>query len=1266
MFKKPIIDRRTVERSRHYLQRVTDATGNGVEFPVPIRKDESIRFYFADIPSSKNAMAYIRVAHARVRSKEPRPRIFINGEEVPSVNERIPGGGRNDNSMYFGVFVIPVGVLILNSNPSPYVDVLYPDSSGYVSTVTIEVDECSGGSCCLLGGRASPFACPEPANDPRDQPRTIPETGQRLKNPSFEKGSDDWELSGGASISTTSAYWGGSSLRLGQETAEAMQVIYLKANLGYRLVCHVRGSVNFYIRKQSNLFLMLVDEEGPSTAIDGSTWRLKQMDFYSTDKDIYELTLSTTASQAGSADACTLYPQSLVPTFVGDAAQSTPIPVSNWKPPNDPSTVGEQLIDNPSFEDLAPAKWSLKGTAAFYESNALEGTMSMRLPMGDAEASERAPLEKGRNYRYRCYLVEGGDLDLVVRSSRGETVASNTANWVTPVVGTDWAYKQVIFEAPKNGPHEFAILNGDLESALVDYCTVFETTESVETPTPTMGPEPTEVTTSLGPQLLLDPGFEKASRPDWVYTGNARIETNTVFEGSRSLRLPPGIGSASQSLQLEKDGTYRIRCIVLNNSPFIISVARELTGEIVVSDNRNWNQLTTRWGERIVEFEARNNGLHIVSLSNGRDDSAFIDFCTLNEVNPEATQSPGPTELPTALPPAQILADPSFELNTQGNWVVENGYFDPDVVLDGFFSLRLRVGQNSATQVVSLTELYEYTLECRVRRNLPLIMELIVAPLLLDPDFEKGTKGPWVFSGSARVETSLVRSGARSVRLPTRSVSRVKQEAALRRNRQFLLTCFVSNNRELIMSVDVNGEEIARNESDPSDSGPVWTKRTLLFTTLRQGVYEINLFTEFSSFAVVDDCSLEETVFIPTDTPRPTPSQTSSPTPELTPTPSPLPEIPNGSLQLFLAPGFGPGGGSERWVLEGAARYDTIRNFEGSRSCKLDFDTSSVSQEVELLKGATYAIRVMVYGPGVLMISVSDGSGVVFQEKSQNRIAPSWQEHGMSFVTDSRATYKVSFGSSRGHLVYVDQAQVFEVDVPEPTDSPTPEPTDPPTAVPTEPPTALPTEPPTAMPTEPPTAVPTDLPTAVPTIPPTPMQTDSPTPVPTELSTPRPTNPPTTSPSEGTPSPTATLSPSEKPVPTTPVVDGQILVNAGFDDGKPAPWNFIGSAVIDSLTVYQGTHSLRLRIGMSEAQQRVVLEAGGEYSLSCVFLKRTSVFMRIIQNGVVMVITDRRTESLDTRWEKRTLHFTAPDDGNYIVSVKTERASWTYVDSCAM
>jgi len=125
-------------------------------------------------------------------------------------------------------------------------------------------------------------------------------------------------------------------------------------------------------------------------------------------------------------------------------------------------------------------------------------------------------------------------------------------------------------------------------------------------------------------------------------------------------------------------------------------------------------------------------------------------------------------------------------------------------------------------------------------------------------------------------------------------------------------------------------------------------------------------------------------------------------------------------------------------------------------------------------------------------------------------------------------------------------------------------------------------------------------------------------------------------------------------------------MNAGFDDGKPAPWNLIGSASIDSLTVYQGTHSLRLRIGLSEAQQRVVLNAAGEYSLSCIVLKRTSVFMRIIQDGVVMMITDRRTESLDTRWEKRTLRFTAPDDGSYIVSVKTERGGWSYLDSCAM
>eukprot|EP00189_Rhodosorus_marinus_P002949 CAMPEP_0113961920 /NCGR_PEP_ID=MMETSP0011_2-20120614/5609_1 /TAXON_ID=101924 /ORGANISM="Rhodosorus marinus" /LENGTH=476 /DNA_ID=CAMNT_0000973679 /DNA_START=65 /DNA_END=1493 /DNA_ORIENTATION=- /assembly_acc=CAM_ASM_000156 len=420
------------------------------------------------------------------------------------------------------------------------------------------------------------------------------------------------------------------------------------------------------------------------------------------------------------------------------------------------------------------------------------------------------------------------------------------------------------------------------------------------------------------------------------------------------------------------------------------------------------------------------------------------------------------------------------------------------------------------------------------------------------------------------------------------------------------------------MSVEVDGEEIARSESDPGDSGPAWTKRTLTFTTSRQGVYEVSLFTEFSGFAIVDDCSLEETVFIPTDTLQPTPSPTSSPTPELSPTPTLLPEIPNGSLQLFLAPGLERGGGSERWLLEGAATYSTNRKYEGSRSCKLGFDISSLSQDVELLKDATYAIRVMVFGPGILTISVSDGSGVVFQKKTQNTIAPTWQEHGMSFVADSRTIYKVSFGSSQGHLVYVDQAQVFEVDVPEPTNSPTPEPTTAPTSIPT----------------------------------------NSPTPIPTEIPTAPPTNSPSASPSETTPSPTATPSPSEKPVPTTPVVDGQILVNAGFDDGKPAPWNFIGSASIDSLTVFEGTHSLRLRVGLSEAQQTVVLDAGAEYSLSCVFLQSTSAFMRVLENGVVTMVADRRTEPLDARWVKRTLQFTAPNDGSYVVSVKTERAGW--------
>lgn len=84
--------------------------------------------------------ATLRIGIGRAHGKSLKPRVLFNGYEI-AVPDNFRGGDQADRDSFFGVIEIPVPYDILKSTNS--ISVEFPDSGGYISTVTMRAFEFS-------------------------------------------------------------------------------------------------------------------------------------------------------------------------------------------------------------------------------------------------------------------------------------------------------------------------------------------------------------------------------------------------------------------------------------------------------------------------------------------------------------------------------------------------------------------------------------------------------------------------------------------------------------------------------------------------------------------------------------------------------------------------------------------------------------------------------------------------------------------------------------------------------------------------------------------------------------------------------------------------------------------------------------------------------------------------------------------------------------------------------------------------------------------
>uniref|UniRef100_A0A7S3EDX5 Beta-porphyranase A C-terminal domain-containing protein n=1 Tax=Rhodosorus marinus TaxID=101924 RepID=A0A7S3EDX5_9RHOD len=443
-FAKPLVNVRKVLRSRHMMDSIQDEAGNVVEFPVPIKAGKKINVFFTKIPKSRLGMVYVRIAHSRTLNRAPTPRVWINGVSVPVRNSEMAGPKPSYSSSYFGVIVVPYELTKLNSERRPQVTVQYPDSGGFLSTVTLQVERCTNGACCLLPGRSTPVRCTNRRPSLERWERPIPLTQQVIKDPSFEKNTVHfWKLSDRCFLLPAAAHRGYSGLELGNPTAAAKQRVYLKQGVLYRFHCAVTGPVHLAIESELVVF---AHNNAKLLPILSSKWESLELDYLVRESGFY--TVAVYRDDLGGlpgptyVDTCTLYPSGSLPRYVGSRKLERPSAQKVWNPPSSLSRDGPQLLVNPGFEDLSPFGWKISGSYKIREDIFLEGNRGLELRDG-AEARQQISSDARIMYRFRCYGTNA--FPFVMEVSHANVLVDKNESGPERG-GRQWVFKDIIFE----------------------------------------------------------------------------------------------------------------------------------------------------------------------------------------------------------------------------------------------------------------------------------------------------------------------------------------------------------------------------------------------------------------------------------------------------------------------------------------------------------------------------------------------------------------------------------------------------------------------------------------------------------------------------------------------------------------------------------------------------------------------------------------------------------------------------------------------------
>lgn len=238
-FRSTVTVSRKVRRSRHYSPTIIQE----------IVANRPIPFAFDNIPAGKG-MAYIRVAHSREFAREMQADVAINGR--PLQYDAVFGGDSpRYHRSWFGVVLIPVDLEEIGRSTT--VTVTFPDSGGQVSSVVLEVDQCGGGSCCLLGGfeaisgikrngRCDPLPTATPTSRPQQELPSVPEVDASniLRNPGFES-EGGWRYLQGARRVTRGAHSGNGCMFVpANRGGRVEQTVILETRTFYRLRCFIQ------------------------------------------------------------------------------------------------------------------------------------------------------------------------------------------------------------------------------------------------------------------------------------------------------------------------------------------------------------------------------------------------------------------------------------------------------------------------------------------------------------------------------------------------------------------------------------------------------------------------------------------------------------------------------------------------------------------------------------------------------------------------------------------------------------------------------------------------------------------------------------------------------------------------------------------------------------------------------------------------------------------------------------------------------------------
>uniref|UniRef100_A0A7S2ZNA9 Uncharacterized protein n=1 Tax=Rhodosorus marinus TaxID=101924 RepID=A0A7S2ZNA9_9RHOD len=317
-FSRPMAELRTVSRTRHYASDVKNRRGDSVEAPVKIGRWSRTTFLFDDLPGGMpDAVARVRVSHSRSIKMSPKPAVIINGIPVPDYDPGMSGPKPSFSRVTFGTFVIEIPLRTLKRRSPAEVTLDYSDAGGKISSVVIEVDECKGNVCCLMANSPGYEPCKFTAID-SDQSKTrpIPNSGQRLKDPSFEGEAAEWKFEGTARVATWQRFNGDQSLEIRAPLGRAKQWVFLKEKTLYRLRCVVKGELDMLVGTVGTVYAENLKDTDP---IGGSPWRSQELDFWNEVRGSYQVTLVAKPRNAARVfvDSCTIYKSTEVPPFVG-------------------------------------------------------------------------------------------------------------------------------------------------------------------------------------------------------------------------------------------------------------------------------------------------------------------------------------------------------------------------------------------------------------------------------------------------------------------------------------------------------------------------------------------------------------------------------------------------------------------------------------------------------------------------------------------------------------------------------------------------------------------------------------------------------------------------------------------------------------------------------------------------------------------------------------------------------------------------------------